>query len=735
MKLYHSSPTFDYEDDFDSETPHEAASSSSSNSITPTTSLKDDDLKHSNVSDDVVAAAYPSTSKDRKGLLCSSEAEDKALPYKSTLLTRSNNKQSLLHSEAQITTNHLTAGLHSSTSAEFKLSPIHAPQTGLAITSKSFVSEASSSALSSESTSSVREAKGGVTLTPLHAKQLTANESFNTSPTKINKPATEGKKLQHTTTTLSPLHATGSGVVKQSTNELSSSERKLLTKGNGQNIGLSPVHAGSNKSSSQGKLFKVQEEIDHSSPTHEHTDLSLTTDILLQQKFDSKLVSPPLISQDSTLTRDNLKAVSDQTQTSGDPVEMKNKPKYERDGLVAATTEPLGAEENGLGEDLAELQSALQAAGLPPMRVSGEREQKEEESSVEDHPSINVSVKKPYSSPSDNDASPLANFKIDHSKSAAAAHSRVPVSPKQADQGVAGVDLREAIRVIASEELASISKEILKQEKRGSLSKQPLLLERDAQLGATHLEHGHDDRMSDQGAESSPPKDSHKLSRDIYEGLEVYRDLSTDVEGKEARELKKPSPSNTKKVPSVVPKVNSKAPSSKKGPAAKVDSRLTSKIKTGVPPASAKLSSTKKHSIKDTKSASRPAVLTKVNRTPSTVATGSWAKPKILSQTSSQTATSPSAPLKQLNSRRTNLKTVGRSAAKSAQPIRREIVIPTGSSIGTVDSPDSESENNEGIHVSHENGKKMEDRLEIKMDAWKKALQEEKVSTTIHVYS
>ena len=714
------SPTFDYDDDFDSETVHEDTSSSSTHSVTPTTSLREDS-NPSNTAETVTATA----SKYYKPLSNSSAAIDKVQPQTSTLLTRSSNKQ---HSFLQYdSANAKTMGIRSPESTEFKLSPIRTrtAHTGPGVANRSVISDENSSILSSESASSTSEAKG-ITLTPLHAKQLTASDLFKSTPVDKTKTVSEGKQA---TTTLSPLHAAGNGVLKQSTSDPQSPEWKPLATDNGPlAIGLSPVHT--KLSSSHGRQLKVTE---HSSLMHKQKDFD--NSLLLQQGADDKDTRPD-VPKESTIPRpeDDLELIPDQPPSIEQSIGVQSKSQPE-DTPIASPTKPLlGVDKSGLGDDLAELQSALQAAGLPPMRMTDEEKPQKEPvqspQSPKECPLVDASTKDTQSSAAgDTKPEPLASFAGDHSEPNKQVSVKVSGKPKI--PGAMKFDLREAIHAIAREELTTISKEILKQDLRQkhsdtSQSQQPLLLNRET----TSASNG---KKSEHNTESLLP-DGNEPSHSTYEELEKLSDLLADIENSEGQEStanykdsKKLSLSSSRKPASALPKTSVKVVASKKGPASKVDTRLSSKVKTGIRP-----SSTSRSSVKDYKIGSRLAELAapkKINKTPSATSIRTQAKPKTQSQ-SFRPSSSKSAPPKQLSTGRTSLKQYSGTAAKSvSQPSnsrRHQIVIPTGSSSALESQSDSEDE---VIQAAHEGGKETVSvgRPEIKMDAWKKALQDEKV--------
>ena len=384
---------------------------------------------------------------------------------------------------------------------------------------------------------------------------------------------------------------------------------------------------------------------------------------------------------------------------------------------------------SGLGGDLEELQSALKAAGLPPMLMKEGVEETDVETSTQDYPSIDVNVEDTKVSPSsaaagDSESPPLAGFNGGHSEPVVEqeAMSSAPVGQE------VGLDLKEAIRAIASEELASISKEILKQGKHSGISQKPFLVTNST---SAHSKHRHDEERSEKGKESSVLKDGSERSQTTYEGLETFSEPLAQVEHTRNQETaakgsKKPSSSNLGKSSLAAPKMSSKVSSSKKGPASSTDSKVSSRIKVGVQTHPTNLSSSaRKDSLKDASGPRPVAVLSKVNRTTSAAAARGQAKPKTRSQTLRQNMSLKSAPAKQPS---TKLKQVGGSASKSSsQTTRHKIVVPTGSSTDAMQSPDSDSEDNERIQAASKSGKRTDEGHESKTDAWKKALQEEKV--------
>lgn len=607
---------------------------------------------------------------------------------------------------------------------EFKLSPIHTHtahtgQPGVAA-NRSLVSDENSSILSSASASSTNEAKG-VTLTPLHVKQLTTSDLFKSSPVhdkaKANAVA-EGRLA--ITTTLSPLHAKDSGVLKQYASDSQSPERKPVAAGSGPlAIGLSPVHT--KQSLSHGRQLKVTK--DSSSTRKQGT---IDNSLLLQLRDTEKDTKrKPDIPTESAIgiPEDNHSPTTKQS------IEVQSP----EDSPVVSPTKPLSeADKSGLGEDLTELQSALQAAGLPPMTMKGEETPKEEpvqsSQSSKEYYSVDISTKEakiPQSSaPVDTKSEPLKSFTGDHSepdKRASTVESGEPEHP-----GVMGLDLREAIRAIASEELTSISKEILKQQNY-NLSQQPLPVNHETASASN-------DKKSERDTESLLTQGDGKALHATYEGLEKLSDLLADIEhdGENQEPMtnnedsKKPGLSSVRKVTSTLPKASAKAFTSKQGPSSRVDTRLSSKVKAGI-----RTSSTSKSSYKTSSRLAELAAPKKVNKALSTTSVGSQAKPKSLTHTF-RPSTSKSALPKQLSSGHTSLKQHNRTTAMKPTPTptgssgrQHQIVIPTGSSSALESQSDSEDE---VIHAAHEGGRKTNnERPEIKMDAWKKALQEEKV--------
>ena len=727
------SPTFDYEDDFDSETVHEDTSSGSTHSITPTASLKDD----SKPSITAHKAAVTNTSKQQHIPLSStSAAVDKSQPpppHTSSLLTRSSNKHhSFLQHESA---SPRTTGIRSPDNIKFKLSPIHTRTThsGSGLANRSLVSDENSSNLSSESASSTSEAKC-VSLTPLHAKQLTASDLFKSTVVsdhdKANHhevSATLDGKLS--TTTLSPLHATGSGVLKQPTGDLHSPERKSVAAGSGPSsvaIGLSPVHT--KLSSNHSRQLKVTE---HSSPMHKQRDDDNNLLLQLRDAEEVTRTKPDFPKAESPINipEDLLGPMPDQSHQSVElSVEVQSKSKQEGTTVAPPMKSFLEADKSGLGEDLAELQSALQAAGLPPMTVKDEKTPKEDPTQLQSSWSpraVSVGTKdaKIPQSSAPVDSKP-ANFTRDSSESGE--QDPTKVSGKPESPGEIGFDLREAIRAIASEELTSISKEILKKQKH-SVSQLEQPLHETASASS--------DNRLECGTESLLPRREGEASHDTYEELEKISDLLADIEhdgethksNTKYEGSRKPGRSSVRKLTSTLPKTGIKASTSKEGPASKVDARLSSsKVK-----ANDRTSSVGKSSYRTSARLAELAAPKKINKIPSATSVGSQAKPKHRPQTY-RPSTSKSAPPRHPSSGRAGLKQYSGTAAKSAshQPSigsrQHQIVIPTGSSSALLESQ-SDSED-EVIHVAHKGGRKTNDeRPEIKMDAWKIALQEEKV--------
>lgn len=716
------SPTFDYEDDFDSETVQEETSSGSTHSITPTASLREPSITAA-----TAEAAPINTSKQQKPLSSSSAAVDKPQPHHtSSLLTRNRQHSFLQHESA----GSKTTGLCSPENSAFKLSPIHTrtANTGSGIANGSIMSDENSSVLSSESASSTSEAKG-VTLTPLHAKQLTASDLFKSTPVsdKANYAISEGKL---STTTLSPLHATGSGVLKLSASDPLSPERKPVAAGGGSlAIGLSPVHT--KLSSSHGRQLKVSEQ---TSPTQKQRDVD---NGLLMHMRDTEEDTKPDIPKESTVSipEDHLGPVPDQSRGGEQSLDVQLKSEQEDTAVSSPMKSLLETDKSGLGEDLAELQSALEAAGLPPMATKDEETPKEEptQQSSESPKAADVSTKDtrvPQSAaPVDSKHKPLPSFT---SESDEQDPTKVTGELKKTP-GAMGFDLREAIRAIASEELTTISKEILKQQKHSvSQAEQPLQENHEIASASS-------DKKLECGTESLLSRGDGKASHaSTYEGLEKLSDILADIEHDSETDKstakydgsRKPVRSSARKLTSTLLKTGVKASASKEGRTSKVDARLSSKVK-----ASVRTLSTSKSCYRTSSRLAELAVPKKVNTSPSATSVGSQAKAKHHAQ-SYRPGTSKSAPPKQsLSSGRAGLKQYSGTSAKStSRPAsissrQHQIVIPTGSS-GTVESQ-SDSED-EIIHAIHERrGKTNEDRPEIKMDAWKKALQEEKVRSSL----
>ena len=651
-------------------------------------------------------------------------------PHTSSLLTRSSNKQhSFLQHESA---NPRTTGVRSPENIEFKLSPIHTctTNTGSGLANRSLVSDENSSNLSSESVSSTSEAKC-VSLTPLHAKQLTASDLFKSTPmgdrANHHKASTtsDGK---HSTTTLSPLHATGSGVLKQPTDDLQSPERKPVVARSGSSslaIGLSPVHT--KLSSNHSRQLK------HSSPTHKQRDGDSSLLLQLRDAEEDTRTKPDFPKAESPISspKRHLGSVPDQYHQS---VEQSVESKQEDIAVASPMKSFLEGDKSGLGEDLAELQSALQAAGLPPMAVKDEGTPKEEPTQSQSSQSpraVSVGTKDakiPQSSaPVDAKPKLLARFTRDNSESAGK-QDPAKVSGKTESPGAMGFDLREAIRAIASEELTTISKEILKQKQTHSVSQLEQPLHETASASS--------DNQLERGTESLLPRREDEASHDTYEGLEKLSDLLADIEHDSEthkstakyENSRKPGHSSARKSASTLPKTGTKASASKEGLASKVDARLSSKVK-----ANDRKSSAGKSSYRTSSRIAELAVPKKINKTPSATSIGSQAKSKHHPQTY-RPSTSKSAPPRHPSSGRAGLKQYSGTAAKSAshQPSnssrQHQIVIPTGSSSAL----ESQSDSSEGeiIHVIHEGGRKTNDeRPEVKMDAWKIALQEEKVGS------
>ena len=695
--MFFFSPTFDYEDDFDSETLQEDGSSSSSRSvITPATSPK----SHS----DKPTATDNTSPKDKTY----AAMEDKSQAQTSTLLTRNSNKQSFVSSGP--TSSHTTAGMRTYESNEFKLSPIHGSgqRTGMGLASRSLVSEESTSALSSVSSSSVSERNNGFILTPLNAtKQLTAGDSFRSSP--AEKTSSAPYKTRPSTT-LSPLQPVSvDSNAKHLRNDLRSPspEKTSLKKNDRQSkIGLSPVRSGQ----PHAKPDDVRTALDRHSPTHKHT---LDGSLLLQQETKEKITKSH-VSGEATLPEDDHKA-------TGDALESQHQVEHEGDdSMDAAAVEPLGGDLNGLGDDFSELQSALQAAGLPPMRV--EKEQKKEDPvqlQAKEYPSVNISMVDPNTSSTsaakgaDNEHSPLADLSGDHVEPAA--YQSVPTKP--VTQRVAELDLRDAIREIASEELSNISKEILKQgweEKVGMEAQQYPLLDRPSPV----LE-----QKTDIDIQSSLPQRGHELSQTLDKHLEEFADLVSDLEP--TKDDKSDKSSNKMALRSSarnLPKASTKGPPSKKAPMSKISTRLSSKLKTPTQ-SSTKPSLTKKDSLSAT-SKPRPAATT-VSRASSAGAVRGGSKVKTQSHAIKSSPSLKKSATNRINGRATSSKQVGKPAVPASRSTRRDIVIPTGSGLASDSSTDSADDVT--MAAGEEDRGKVKSELEAQVDMWKKALHEEKV--------
>ena len=613
---------------------------------------------------------------------------------------------------------------------EFKLSPIHThtAHTGSEVANRNIMSDENSSILSSESASSTSEAKG-ITLTPLHVKQLTASDLFKSTPVGDKAKANAISEGKLSTTTLSPLHATGSGILKQSTSDPQSPERKPVTAGSGSlAIGLSPVHT--KLSSSHGRQLKVTE---HSSPMHKQRGVDNS---LLLQLRDAEKDSKPKQDVSKALAigmpEDHLGLVPDQSRSIEQSVEVQSKSKQEDTTTSSPVKSLLEVDKSGLGEDLAELQSALQAAGLPPMTMKDEETPKEEPmQSTQSPKAVDFTTRDTKilqsSAPVDSKPKPPVSFARDHSES----DKQVPVkvSGEPESPGAIAFDLREAIRAIASEELTSISKEILKQQKHSvSQSQQPLPVDRE-----TASISNSNDKKSEHDAISLFPRGDGEVSHASYEGLEMLSDVLADIEhvGETHKSTtnykgsRKSGHGSARKLTSTSPKTSTKASASKEAPVSKVDTRLSSK---GNRP-----SSSTKSSYRTSSRLAELAAPKKVNKAPPATSGGSQAKPKIQPQ-AFRAGSSKSAPPKQLSSGRASLKQHGGATAKSnpnpsSSSRQHQIVIPIGSSGALESQSDSEDE---VIHAAHEGGRKTNnERPEIKMDAWKKALQEEKVCSCL----
>lgn len=698
--MYFFSPTFDYEDDFDSETLQEDGSSSSSHSvITPPTSPKGH-------SDEPTAAANTSP-KDKT----SAAMEDKSQAQTSTLLTRNSNKQSFVSSGP--TSSHTTAGMRTYESNEFKLSPIHdsGQRTGMGLASRSLVSEESSSALSSVSSSSVSERISGFTLTPLNAtKQLTAGASFRGSPAEKTSSAPYKTRPATTLSPLQPVSVDSNAIHLRNDLRSPSPKKTSLKKNDRQlKIGLSPVRSGQ----PQAKPDDVRTALDRHSPTHKCT---LDGSLLLQQETKEKITKSH-VSGEATLPEGDHKA-------TGDALESQHQVEHEGDDSMDATAvEPLGGDLSGLGDDFCELQSALQAAGLPPMRV--EKEQKKEDPvqlQAKEYPSVDVSMVDPNVSSTsatkgtDNEHSPLSDLSGDHVEPAA--YQSVPTKP--VTQRVAEIDLRDAIRVIASEELSNISKEILKQgweEKVGMEAQQHPLLDRPSPV----LEHSR--KKTDVDIQSSLPQRGHELSQTLDKNLEEFADLVSDLEpSKDDKSDKSSNKMALRSSARNLPKASTKGPPSKKAPMSKINTRLSSKLKTPTQ-SSTKPSLTKKDSVSAT-SKSRPAATT-VSRASSAGAVRGGSKVKTQSHAIKSSPSLKKSSTNKINGRATSSKQVGKPAVPASRSTRHDTVIPTGSGLASDSSADSADDVT--MAAGNEDRGKVKSELEAQVDMWKKALQEEKV--------
>ena len=293
----------------------------------------------------------------------------------------------------------------------------------------------------------------GFLLSPIHNTDLTASSHFKKASMK---PQLSSKHQQPShqldTISLSPIHVKTPGTEDWKSRKTNSSDSKhKLEPKSCESVTLSPLHTSTHMRESEGVATDVKSPVHHSKkPIQIHMPSADPSHFLISsqraspshhplvssQKMDSKVptqdahkTSPvtdsEVAGEEKSPKQTHLKAATESATVSAQPITPVTT------SLTTVTEGGIHFTEGGLENDLAELQSALEAAGLPQL---GE------------------------------------NISSQESCSDQAPHTTGLLSGRQGGGGVpqmkgvaAGADITDTVRAIAAEELASLTKEIILQ--------------------------------------------------------------------------------------------------------------------------------------------------------------------------------------------------------------------------------------------------------------------------------
>lgn len=300
-----------------------------------------------------------------------------------------------------------------------------------------------------------------ILLSPIHTTELTASghfKKFTAKEQKSEKLQQPSRKAQEIA--LSPIHVkVPTTDVSRSRNQTSSLKSKVEHK-DVEALRLSPIHAAVHRKDSEEVAVHTMD-VGHALP-HRHSKKVIQSHMPSADPSDHPLVSSLRVkskipTKDSQKTSDKEK--SDNSQTSAaetvlripatsdaqpNPFHDVSAVKGQADSLTTLTENGVQFSESGLERDLAELQSALEAAGLP--KLGGEDEQREQVQQAAD-PLVNGGVKE-----------------VSDTHQSARQEGGQVLDGSKGKEEVGGLSIEDMIRAITTSELASLTKEIMLQD-------------------------------------------------------------------------------------------------------------------------------------------------------------------------------------------------------------------------------------------------------------------------------
>ena len=530
---------YDYQDDFNSSTTStkETHSQTSSTSITPTNSYTNIQQDHKHTEKEASADNQGfALSPLRSASLASNQSDnDIRLGTSMKSMTAAHPRDKNQHSSFDSHKAHIRVGQRALARLPpapelgesfiepkgFSLSPIHSQ-----VMTKGSV-DLSASGQSLVSSSSEPDRKGrGVSLTPIHSTSITHIKDIHYSKEDdgLLKRATLHQPPEHLV--LSPLHQRDNSV--NTTGPVNTApDRNHSTAG----TQLSPMRKKSDIITLQDERDQKQHSPTRRSIPSTASTIQQSTPSTIAQQPGNELTRPQHLGNTSVLStavQQPSSTTSKVTASHGIDSVMLAKTSIESDSTTKKDDNVVNIQEandtftaqgllthnqSGLASDLAELQRALQAAGLPGIETSPARGGN---TAKNHHPDL--TELQPVSDSVDNHQSSLHCTKTDTRQTVQReASSERKVSTHHPSVG--SVNLKEAIRAIASEEITMISKELLQRDRQTKQSST-----KEEHLSADIDKPPHENADSATTNYRIPDiKDSH------FQGLEEFDQLMAEV--------------------------------------------------------------------------------------------------------------------------------------------------------------------------------------------------------------